>query len=338
MNAGSVPACRSTWYWAGVSSFCHSSSVLVTSGLIAAPSGDPCSPANTGTVRGVPRRCRLDAVARPITADSPRRSTRRVPALTTDPRRTAGERDAAGAGPSTGRVAPGAPASGGARPRSGVPRRTDAARTARAPRRRAAGCWRARRRLPLVATSLSDGLVCPDLDLDLRPRGEGGDLHRAARRPMVAHGCTVRLVHDGEIRDVGHEDGHLGDVVPTGATVGQHRRDVRQRLARLAFGPAVSETTGRGIEPDLTRQHQPITGAHGRRVRAGDGRGVRSGDGLGGHPRCLADLARAVPLPDHPGLALVAEDAERRGPEGEQATSIGRQAHPRGAEDAQEVT
>src|SRR6266513_3221834 len=106
-----------------------------------------------------------------------------------------------------------------------------------------------------IATSLSDGLVRPDLDLDLRPRREGGDLHRAARRPMIAHRCTVRLVHDCEIPDIRDEDGHLGDVAPARIAIGQHRRDVRQRLARLAFGPAPGETTGSGIETDLTREH-----------------------------------------------------------------------------------
>ena len=133
-----------------------------------------------------------------------------------------------------------------------------------------------------IATSLSDGLVRPDLDLDPRSRGQGGDLHRAACRPVVAHRCTVRLVDDGEVGDVGEEDVHLGHVAPARAAVGQHGRDVRQRLARLASGPAFGETTGRRIEPDLTRQHQPVTGTHGRRVRPGDGRGVRRGDGLDG--------------------------------------------------------
>src|SRR6266496_1096157 len=121
-----------------------------------------------------------------------------------------------------------------------------------------------------IATSLSDGLVRPDLDLDLRPHGEGGDLHRAARRPVVAYRCTVRLVHDGEIRDVGDEDGHLGDVAPARVAIGQHSRDVRQRLTRLAFGPAFGEATGSGIEPDLTRQHEPVSGTYGRRVGPGD--------------------------------------------------------------------
>src|SRR5262249_43846444 len=51
VNAGSVPAWRSTWYCAGVSSCCHCSSVFVTSGLMALLPPGRCSPANTRAAR-----------------------------------------------------------------------------------------------------------------------------------------------------------------------------------------------------------------------------------------------------------------------------------------------
>ena len=129
----------------------------------------------------------------------------------------------------------------------------------------------ARRRLPL--RPLCQMGLCAQTSIStFAPGGEGGDLHRASRRPMVAHSAPYASFTTGKSAIVGDEDGHLGDVAPARAAIGQHRRDVRQCLARLTFGPALGETTGSGIEPDLTRQHQPVSGPHGRRVGPGDGR------------------------------------------------------------------
>ena len=62
----------------------------------------------------------------------------------------------------------------------------------------------------IVALDEGDGL-----DLDLRARGERGDLDRGARRRDVSDVPGVDLVHPGEVAEIGEVDGRLDEALET---------------------------------------------------------------------------------------------------------------------------
>src|SRR5262249_58343436 len=116
--------------------------------------------------------------------------------------------------------------------------------------------------------------VRPDLDLDRRVGREAGDADRAARRAVTTERLRVDVVDLPHVPDRGREDRDLGDVGERAAAVGEDRGDVRERLPGL-----IPETrwdlAGRGIEADLTREHEPVAGAHRGGIRTRDRRRVR---------------------------------------------------------------
>src|SRR5947209_1833269 len=112
----------------------------------------------------------------------------------------------------------------------------------------------------------------PRLHLHEGAARELGDADGRAGGPVVTERSDVDLVHRVVVAHVAQEDGGLHDVVERGALGREESRHVLEGLRELAGHAAGDE---RAVdEAELARHHEPLAGAHDRRVGT-DGRGRR---------------------------------------------------------------
>ena len=107
-----------------------------------------------------------------------------------------------------------------------------------------------------------------------------------ARRKIAREKLAVNLVHAGEFREVGEEDGALHDVRKGQALVIEDALHVLQHAARLVLDVAGDELAVGRIERNLPGAEQQVTdadgvivGANGRRALGGFDDGFRHAAG-----------------------------------------------------------
>ena len=116
-----------------------------------------------------------------------------------------------------------------------------------------------------------------------------------ARAGASPNASAYDRVHRCEVAEVGDEHEALGDVGERRTAVAEHRGDVRKRLAGLRLD-AVDERCRSRVEPELTRQDDPLAGPHRRRVRTHHLRRTRRRQRLDRHgPAGYAASRRLAP-------------------------------------------